>query len=195
MTVEPTLSQKFTDALRDKFQRETNLTLLTKGGDLQIEGSITGYRTSPVAIQANETAAMNRLTISVEVTFTNTVDDSKSYKSSFSRYEDYPSSQNLSEVQETLIDQINEMLTSHGRHLGDHRGGHAARKERRVVKVLQHQAVHAARRQRFRIGHGSRPHRSQVASIARGTGQGQQMHHADHGARQLTPLIQQPLAP
>jgi hypothetical protein len=44
------------------------------------------------------------------VTFTNTVDDSKSYKSSFSRYEDYPSTQNLSEVQETLIDQINEML-------------------------------------------------------------------------------------
>ena len=110
MTVEPTLSQKFTDALRDKFQRETNLTLLTKGGDLQIEGFIKGYRTSPVAIQANETAAMNRLTITVEVIFTNTIDDSKSYKSSFSRYEDYPSSQNLSEVQETLIDQINEML-------------------------------------------------------------------------------------
>ena len=110
MTVEPTLSQKFTDALRDKFQRETNLTLLSKGGDLHIEGSITGYRTSPVAIQANETAAMNRLTITVEVNFTNTVDDSKSYKSSFSRYEDYSSTQNLSDVQDALIDEINEML-------------------------------------------------------------------------------------
>ncbi len=110
MTVEPTLSQKFTDALRDKFQRETNLTLLTKGGDLQIEGSITGYRTSPVAIQADETAAMNRLTISVNVVFTNTQDDSQSFTSSFSRYQDYSSSQNLNEVQETLIDIINEML-------------------------------------------------------------------------------------
>ncbi len=110
MTVEPTLSQKFTDALRDKFQRETNLTLLTKGGDLQIEGYIKGYRTSPVAIQANETAAMNRLTITVEVTFTNTLDDAQSYTSSFSRYEDYSSSQNLNDVQETLIDLINEML-------------------------------------------------------------------------------------
>jgi hypothetical protein len=110
MTVEPTLSQKFTDALRDKFQRETNLTLLNKGGDLHIEGSIIGYRTSPVAIQSNETAAMNRLTITVEVTFTNEVDDSKSYKSTFSRFEDYPSTQNLNDVQETLIDQINEYL-------------------------------------------------------------------------------------
>ncbi len=99
------------ERLRDKFQRETNLTLLTKGGDLQIEGSITGYRTSPVAIQADETAAMNRLTISVNVVFTNTQDDSQSFTSSFSRYQDYSSSQNLNEVQETLIDIINEMMS------------------------------------------------------------------------------------
>ncbi len=110
MTVEPTLSQKFTDALRDKFSNETNLTLLNKGGDLQIEGAITGYRTSPVAIQANETAALNRLTIIVNVTFVNTKDESQNFKSNFSRYEDYPSTQNLNEVQETLIDQINQML-------------------------------------------------------------------------------------
>jgi hypothetical protein len=110
MTVEPTLSQKFTDALRDKFQNETNLVMLTKGGDLQIVGSITGYRTSPVAIQANETAAMNRLTITVEVSFTNTIDDSQSFKSSFSRYQDYTSTQDLNTVKDGLIDEINEML-------------------------------------------------------------------------------------
>jgi len=110
MTVEPTLSQKFTDALRDKFQNETNLVMLNKGGDLQIEGSITGYRTSPVAIQANETAAMNRLTITVEVSFTNTIDDSQSFKSSFSRYQDYSSTQDLNAVKDGLIDEISEML-------------------------------------------------------------------------------------
>jgi hypothetical protein len=110
MTVEPTLSQKFTDGLRDKFTRETNLTLLTKGGDLQIEGAITGYRTSPVAIQADETAAMTRLTITVNVNFTNTKDDSQSFNTNFSRYLDYPSQMNLNEVQEALIDEINLML-------------------------------------------------------------------------------------
>jgi hypothetical protein len=110
MTVEPTLSQKFTDALRDKFSRETNLVLLSNNGDLRLSGAITGYRTSPVAIQANEVAAQNRLTVTVEVTFVNTVDDSQSFKSSFSRFEDYPSTQNLNEVQEQLIDMINEML-------------------------------------------------------------------------------------
>lgn len=110
MTVEPTLSQKFTDALRDKFQNETNLVMLSKGGDLQLEGSITGYRTSPVAIQANETAAMNRLTITVEVRFTNKVDDSQSFNSSFSRYQDYSSTQDLNTVKDGLIDEINEEL-------------------------------------------------------------------------------------
>ena len=110
LTVEPTLSQKFTDALRDKFANETNLIVLNKGGDLQMEGSITHYRTSPVAIQGNETAALNRLTISVEVNFVNTLDGSKNFKSKFSRFQDYPSTQNLNDVQDMLIDQINEML-------------------------------------------------------------------------------------
>lgn len=111
LTVEPTLSQRFTDALRDKFANETNLIILNKGGDLQIDGAIIGYRTSPVAIQGDETAALNRLTISVKVNFVNTLDDSKSYNTTFSRFEDYPSSQNLNDVQDSLIDEIIEMLT------------------------------------------------------------------------------------
>lgn len=84
--------------------------MMIKGGDLQIEGSITSYRTSPVAIQGDETAALTRLTIAVEVNFVNTIDEARSFKSSFSRFEDYPSTLNLDEVKETLIDQINDML-------------------------------------------------------------------------------------
>ncbi len=110
LTVEPTLSQKFTDALRDKFTRETTLVLVNSGGDLRMKGNITNYRTSPVAIQGNETAALNRLTISVEVTYDNLKEDSKSFKSSFSRFEDYPSTQNLNDVKDGLIDTIIEML-------------------------------------------------------------------------------------
>lgn len=110
LTVEPTLSQKFTDALRDKFTRETSLALVNSGGDLRMKGSIINYRTSPVAIQGNETAALNRLTITVEVTYENIREDSKSFKSSFSRFEDYPSTQNLNDVKDGLIDTIIEML-------------------------------------------------------------------------------------
>jgi len=108
--IEPTLSQKLTDALRDKFSSETNLTIVNNGGDLILEGSITNYRTQPVAIQGNDQAALNRLTITIDVTYTNTFDENMSFESSFSRYADYSSSQNLSDVEEGLIDQINQDL-------------------------------------------------------------------------------------
>lgn len=111
--VVPTLSQTLTDGLRDRFTSETSLDLVNEGGDLIMEGSITGYRTSPVAMQTNQgedQAALNRLTISIEVTYTNTFDDNLSFESNFSRYADYSSQQNLEEVQDGLIEEINSML-------------------------------------------------------------------------------------
>lgn len=104
------LSQKLTDGLRDKFTSETNLVIINDGGDLVLEGSITDYKTSPVAIQGNDQAALNRLTITIDVVYTNTVDDNLSFDSKFSRYADYSSSENLTDVQESLIEEINVML-------------------------------------------------------------------------------------
>jgi hypothetical protein len=64
-----------------------------------------------VAIQGNDQAALNRLTIAIEVTFTNKIDENYSFTgTSFSRYVDYSSSQNLTEVQDGLIEEINQML-------------------------------------------------------------------------------------
>ena len=109
--VEPTLSQKLTDGLQDKFTSETNLVLVNEGGDLIMEGAITGYRTTPVAIQGNDQAALNRLTITIEVTYINTFDENMSFENTkFTRYADYSSSRNLVEVQEALVEEINRML-------------------------------------------------------------------------------------
>jgi hypothetical protein len=109
--VEPTLSQKLTDGLRDKFTSETSLVLVNDGGDLIMEGAITGYRTTPVAIQGNDQAALNRLTITIEVTYINTLDENMSFENTnFTRYADYSSSRNLVEVQEALVEEINQML-------------------------------------------------------------------------------------
>lgn len=109
--VEPTLSQTMTDGLRDKFTSETSLEQVNDGGDLLMEGAITGYRTTPVAIQGNDQAALNRLTITVEVTFINTFDENMSFENSrFERYADYSSSQSLSEVQEALVAEISQLL-------------------------------------------------------------------------------------
>lgn len=108
--VEPTLSQSLTDALRDRFLSQTNLDLVNREGDLQIEGTITDYSTRPIAIQGNETAALNRLSVTVKVRYTNTIDPAKDYETSFTRFADYPSSDDLSAVKDELIAEINDAL-------------------------------------------------------------------------------------
>ena len=109
--VNPTLSQSFTTALKDKIQGQTPLTIVSTNGDYELEGEITGYNVSPVAIQGNETAAMNRLTITVRVRFTNSFDDTQNFEQTFSRYADYSSTQNLSSVEAGLVSEINDALT------------------------------------------------------------------------------------
>ena len=109
--VQPNLSNNMTESLKDQFISQTNLSLTDVNGDLQFEGQITGYKVKPIAIQSNETAAQNRLTISVKVTFTNTFDENQNYSQSFSHYADFDSSQDISSVEIDLIDQIVEVLS------------------------------------------------------------------------------------
>lgn len=106
----PTMSQSFTEALKDIFNSQTSLGIVTRDGDLNFEGEITNFMTAPVALQSNDQAALNRLTITVNVRFTNVKDDKQKFEASFSRYADYSSSQNLSTVQTQLIDDINQQL-------------------------------------------------------------------------------------
>ena len=107
----PTLSQSFTTGLKDKIQSQTPLTIVNRQGDYEFEGEITGYSVAPVAIQGNDVAAMNRLTITVRVRFTNKFDETQNFDQSFSRYADYASSRNLSSVEGTLVSEICDALT------------------------------------------------------------------------------------
>jgi len=106
----PTLSQTFTEALRDKLSSQTRLSLINKGGDLSFEGSITGYSTGPIAIQSTDQAALNRLTITVNVKYTCMFDEKKNFEQSFTRYADYTSDQNLASIEDQLTREINEQL-------------------------------------------------------------------------------------
>ena len=109
--VQPTLSQTFTEALKDKFQAQTNLQLVSRGGDLTFEGSITGYTIAPIAIQAgSDIAAQNRLTIAVNVKFTNSKNEKQNFETTFSQYADFESSKSLVIEEERLIKEINDKL-------------------------------------------------------------------------------------
>lgn len=108
--VQPTLSQRFTEDLQDMFLRQTNLRMVEGVGHLHFEGSITGYRTEPVAITGDDRAAMNRLTVSVRVVFMNEFDPDSDFERNFSRFYDYDSNLSLAQIENEAIDQITKEL-------------------------------------------------------------------------------------
>lgn len=111
--VQPQLSQTFTEKLRDVFIRQTPLNLVQSGGDMHLEGSIVQYTIDPINAQANAQAqvAQNRLTIAVNVIFTNKLEPEKSFEKMFTRYDDFPSDQDISQVQEELHDKLAQELS------------------------------------------------------------------------------------
>ena len=104
------LGQTFTESLKDKFISQTNLSLVDRDGDLTLEGSIPGYTIVPLAIQANETAAQNRLSITVNVKFTNLKDEKQNFETTFVRFADFVSTLNISSIEDQLIKEINEQI-------------------------------------------------------------------------------------
>jgi hypothetical protein len=106
----PTISQSFTESLKDVFISQTRLNLVPLSGDLQFSGAITGYDIRPVAIQGNETAALNRLTVTVSVRYVNTLNEKQNFEQSFSRFVDFPSATELSSNEESLISEVNKQL-------------------------------------------------------------------------------------
>jgi len=109
----PNLSQLFTNELQDIFNSRTKLSLTNDdNADLLIDGEITGYQQASVAIQANETAGKNRLTVTVRVRYQNNKDETKSFDKSFSAYEDFEANQTLQQAEDALLDSILEQLTT-----------------------------------------------------------------------------------
>ncbi len=92
---EPGLDRDFKIALEDLIQNQTNYRLVPTGGELIYEGEITDYRISPTNTTANNTAAQNRLTISVKVRFYNTKNEEDDLEQTFSFFFDFPATQQL----------------------------------------------------------------------------------------------------
>jgi len=109
--VNPTLSQTFTEDLREKLRRQTSLNELQENGDIEFEGQITGYEVRPMSIQKDDLAANNRLTISVKLKYTNSKSPEENFDKNFSAYEDYDSNQSLSDVEDELTRLIVIKLT------------------------------------------------------------------------------------
>ncbi|MBX7201801.1 MAG: LptE family protein [Bacteroidia bacterium] len=107
--VQPTLSQALTEDIRNYFQTQSPLRLVSTNGDMHLEGAIKDYRVTPVAV-SNTGASSNRLTITVFVRFSNKKDPTKDFETEFSRFADFSATQNLVSVEQDLISQINQQL-------------------------------------------------------------------------------------
>jgi len=112
--VNPALSNLMTEQLKDKFTKLTRLEIVDAyddNWDLKIEGNITGYDSQSIAVTANEVAAMERLTVTVKMSFQNKADPSQNFENKqFAKFSDYPSTKTLDEVESGLIQQIVEEL-------------------------------------------------------------------------------------
>lgn len=113
----PNLQQTFTEKIRDYYQQNTSLDLVESNGDLQIEGSITGYSTRPVSITSSgdpnkaDAASAQRLTITVRVSYINTKDEVFNFDNkTFSFYDDFGDNTTLTAVEDQLIDNITDQI-------------------------------------------------------------------------------------
>jgi len=88
--IEPGIDRTFTLALQDLIQNQTNLNLVSNSGDLVYEGEIVDYRTTPMTATADQQAAQNRLTIRINVRFTNKNKETDDFEKPFEFYYDFP---------------------------------------------------------------------------------------------------------
>lgn len=109
--VNPNLSQSFTDGLQEKLIKQTSLSQISENGDLEFSGQMTEYDVKPMNIQQGDLAALNRLTISVKVKFVNNKDHEQDWEKTFTEYEDFESTQSLSNVEDGLVTEIIKKLT------------------------------------------------------------------------------------
>ena len=103
-------SNQLTEQLRDQLLQQSPLSLVNEEGDLQYSGAITGYQVSAAAVQSNETASYSRLSVTIKVSYVNTIDKDKSFDRSFTEYADFESSQDLFSVEAQLWEEIIEKL-------------------------------------------------------------------------------------
>ena len=100
--VSPSLSNEFSEALRDLFARQTRLQILRRGGNLELEGEIADYVLTPMAVAADSYSSETKLTLTIRVRFTNNVNPEESFEKTYSAFQNFDSSQLLNDVQDEL---------------------------------------------------------------------------------------------
>ena len=108
--INPSLANQLTEELNDKYRKLTQLEQVTEDGDLNLVVTIESYDVRATAVTAEEVAAMNRLTVTCKVVFTNVLHTEDNLEQSFAAYEDYDSNNSLDMVENQLCETIVKKL-------------------------------------------------------------------------------------
>ena len=110
--VEPGIERTFTIRLQEILQNQTSLNLTNQGGDLLYEGEIVEYRITPMSATSNQTAAQNRLTITINVRFSNKNKEEDNFERRFSFFHDYDANEQMTGSRlSAALDEIFERIT------------------------------------------------------------------------------------
>ena len=108
--VNPTLAPEFTEELNDIYIRQTRLEQVTSNGDLALEGEVTGYDFTPMAVKEDALASQTRLTITVRVRYMNNTNPDEDFEQSFSAFREFDSNLMLQQVESSLCAEIIEEI-------------------------------------------------------------------------------------
>lgn len=108
--VNPTLAPEFTESLKDIYIRQTRLEQVTSNGDLALEGEVTGYDFTPMAVKEDALASQTRLTITVRVRYMNNTNPDEDFEQSFSAYREFDSNLMLQQLESSLCAEIIEEI-------------------------------------------------------------------------------------
>ena len=109
--VSATSALSISESLVDRVQRQSTLKLVDGESELTFSGRVVDWLVQPINVQGDETASANRVTITVDVIYTNNLDESLSFQRKFSRFVDVPSSSDIFSIEDVIASEIGELLS------------------------------------------------------------------------------------
>lgn len=109
--VHPPFASQFSEKLRSIYTRNTRLQILKRNGDMHVEGEIVEYSLTPMAVGADAYASKSKLTVTINVRFTNKKNPTDDFEKKYSAYETFDTSTLFTTIQEELSTKIIENIT------------------------------------------------------------------------------------
>ena len=100
------MAPMFNQTLSDRYNQQTKLKQVKRDGDLVISGEITSYDQTNKSIAADGYSSLVQLKMTVKVKFVNNKKHEDDFDRSFSASREYDSSQQLTAVQDELVQQM-----------------------------------------------------------------------------------------